>query len=1113
MTGRSLFGSGSCGGGGAANLESTDGSIEIEKDGSKTDVRANLDGSHLAVGTNGIGIVRHPNGNALTSYQPLTTDSGLQFHWNALQFACPQWTNHDYGLLSVPLPAALRTTLGLADGDPDPALGELAWYNKVDWTTQVINKPDISSSGSIDPNSLGSLAYKNNVDWTAPGDVINKPVLGTLAGKNALDYTSTDITNKPALGALALKDAVDWNGTGQVLNKPDLTAYETKTNLKTLAYRDGVDWNSATDVLNKPDLTGYESKTNLKALAYKDQTDYATDVTNKPVLGALAAKDTVDYGTDVTNAPNLALYPGTIGPSSASTYDLGSTARRWNTMYGNTLNVTNAGSNLVPTASSVYGLGSSTNRWAYVYTDAVTVYNGLTLAGSSVRSADHTVSGAALNGRALTINSTVDSASSFFPYIFNNPTLTRPGATSGDVSFGATLWVPGAPTAGTNVGFTQSWGVAVGTGGTAGKSAATNWNGARGIWGPGLVSTAGGVFPSTTILDQDVGNSTYRWRTVACQNLDFSGTLTGDLYPSVKGLIKAGTNASVTFDDTAKTITVAATGSAQPNLQAYAGDLIPSSTATYNLGSTAARWNMVYGSYLDVTKVASSLYPQVTGTQSLGSSALRWYSVYGTNLDFSGVLTGNIYPNVKPLIKAGTGVTVTADDAGKTLTVAATGSAQPTTSRTDWTYVPSFPASPLATATGPYTVGGFTLTFTSSTTQGGYEVWKGFDNNAATGFRIQSGTTTTTTGSVTGTYLGMQFAPAVALSGFRSVGLWNEATSTAITHYVFASNDGTTWTQVGTFSLTAGLGNTLSRYDTWTVPTTFYTYYRLTNPGSGANVAWGFTDATFVGYGGTGPYAAPTYTNPVLTNPLIAGGTLRMDTPLKVVNSGAQALVEFWVGGTRIYDNVQDGGGALELGQNTTVDCSSFVDFHGQAGSDFDARIIRGPGANGAFTLQNNGSGEIHLASGGGQINIDGAGWMYPNGDASQSLGYSNRRWNTVYASNGVVATSDENAKRDVQPLQDGLAVVEGLRPISFRFKEGDAKRHWGLGARATAATLGELGWGDVAVVQSDSDPWGMNYAELVAPLVGAVQELGRRVTELEARCRCGLDRGKGKAA
>lgn len=79
---------------------------------------------------------------------------------------------------------------------------------------------------------------------------------------------------------------------------------------------------------------------------------------------------------------------------------------------------------------------------------------------------------------------------------------------------------------------------------------------------------------------------------------------------------------------------------------------------------------------------------------------------------------------------------------------------------------------------------------------------------------------------------------------------------------------------------------------------------------------------------------------------------------------------------------------------------------------------------------------------------IPGAAW-YPNTDGVANLGLSNLRWDTVYATNGTINTSDANEKQDIVEISDAekrVALrIKGMLK-RYRFKDAFAKK--GDGAR-----------------------------------------------------------------
>ncbi|MBY0412519.1 MAG: tail fiber domain-containing protein, partial [Bdellovibrionales bacterium] len=129
------------------------------------------------------------------------------------------------------------------------------------------------------------------------------------------------------------------------------------------------------------------------------------------------------------------------------------------------------------------------------------------------------------------------------------------------------------------------------------------------------------------------------------------------------------------------------------------------------------------------------------------------------------------------------------------------------------------------------------------------------------------------------------------------------------------------------------------------------------------------------------------------------------------------------------------------------------------------------------------------------------AGIISPEADATRDLGTSLLRFKDIYASNNVIQTSDGRLKKDVLVSDLGLDFINSLRPVSYKWIQGDdSKLHYGLiaqeaqGAIALAKTkMGKTDSDDVenVIVAHDkvSDRYGVRYTELIAPLIKATQE------------------------
>jgi hypothetical protein len=149
-----------------------------------------------------------------------------------------------------------------------------------------------------------------------------------------------------------------------------------------------------------------------------------------------------------------------------------------------------------------------------------------------------------------------------------------------------------------------------------------------------------------------------------------------------------------------------------------------------------------------------------------------------------------------------------------------------------------------------------------------------------------------------------------------------------------------------------------------------------------------------------------------------------------------------------------------------------------------------------------------------------------PRTDNATVLGAAANRYTALYAVTGTIQTSDARMKKDVQDSALGLAFIESLRPISYKWiierniaePTGDGsdvdapmkvtpipgvRTHWGLIAQEVqqAVTAAGVDFGGYVENRENPDaPLGLNYSEFIAPLIKAVQELSARVRDLEAR-------------
>ena len=138
---------------------------------------------------------------------------------------------------------------------------------------------------------------------------------------------------------------------------------------------------------------------------------------------------------------------------------------------------------------------------------------------------------------------------------------------------------------------------------------------------------------------------------------------------------------------------------------------------------------------------------------------------------------------------------------------------------------------------------------------------------------------------------------------------------------------------------------------------------------------------------------------------------------------------------------------------------------------------------------------------------------LRPATDNAITLGASGARWSAVWAATGTIQTSDARQKTDIVPSDLGLDFILALQPVSYRWLVGGnedgaprpgRRTHYGLLAQQVKTVLETLGNADFAGhVQADpTDPasgQGLRYDAFIAPLIAAVQQLAKRVGELES--------------
>jgi hypothetical protein len=167
------------------------------------------------------------------------------------------------------------------------------------------------------------------------------------------------------------------------------------------------------------------------------------------------------------------------------------------------------------------------------------------------------------------------------------------------------------------------------------------------------------------------------------------------------------------------------------------------------------------------------------------------------------------------------------------------------------------------------------------------------------------------------------------------------------------------------------------------------------------------------------------------------------------------------------------------------------------------------------------GAGYFSSISIGGNVFNGSSPNLYTNGfnflaypDNSNTCGGSGNRWTAVYATNGTIQTSDGDLKTNITalPTPMGLTFINALQPKSWNWTTGDTTTvNYGLVYQDVAALMTAQNIGDIALVEhpttttnddgtTTTNYAGMNYTQLIGPMILAIQQLSAQVTALQAQ-------------
>lgn len=127
---------------------------------------------------------------------------------------------------------------------------------------------------------------------------------------------------------------------------------------------------------------------------------------------------------------------------------------------------------------------------------------------------------------------------------------------------------------------------------------------------------------------------------------------------------------------------------------------------------------------------------------------------------------------------------------------------------------------------------------------------------------------------------------------------------------------------------------------------------------------------------------------------------------------------------------------------------------------------------------------------------------VLPKASNTHTLGNTNYRWKGIYSNAAVNVSSDRRMKRDINDLDAARLVefVKGLEVVSYNYNDDPdgADARIGLIAQDVRAVDSELA--KYFVGEDEDGMLNLRPADLVFPLIAAVQELSARVEELTAK-------------
>lgn len=143
-------------------------------------------------------------------------------------------------------------------------------------------------------------------------------------------------------------------------------------------------------------------------------------------------------------------------------------------------------------------------------------------------------------------------------------------------------------------------------------------------------------------------------------------------------------------------------------------------------------------------------------------------------------------------------------------------------------------------------------------------------------------------------------------------------------------------------------------------------------------------------------------------------------------------------------------------------------------------------------------TGNRFVGSGGAAVFTGGIACA-PDIDNHASSGTSSNRWTNVFSVNGTVQTSDINFKKNITSLPSTLNLIQDITPVTFNWKTGDTRTHWGFIAQDVKSAMEKHNMGDFGGHVESEQGQSLRPDQLIPILWNAVKELSNKIEMMQS--------------